>query len=148
MIKGDREPFGALALGIYDHGKLKWAGNVGTGFDRKKMDAIQARLAPLATEMCPLEPNKDLPKKGVIWTRPEVVCEVRFSNWTDDGRLRAPVFAGLRPDVDPAECVRSSPLDGLADNAPADNAPADPARVPLLDPSLKEAEVVVDSHRL
>jgi len=132
MIKGEREPFGALALGIYDHGKLKWAGNVGTGFDRKKMDAIHARLSPLAIETCPLEPEKDLPKKGVTWTRPEAVCEVRFSNWTDDGRLRAPVWIGLRPDIDPQECTRDEPSE----------------RETLLDPSKSEEILTIDRHRL
>ena len=132
MIKGEREPFGALALGIYDHGKLKWAGNVGTGFDRKKMDAIHARLAPLATETCPLEPEKDLPKKGVIWTQPEIVCEVRFSNWTDDGKLRAPVWIGLRPDIDPLECTRDVPEE----------------RKVLLDPAKSEEILTIDRHRL
>jgi bifunctional non-homologous end joining protein LigD len=132
MIKGEREPFGALALGIYDQGKLKWAGNVGTGFDRKKMDMIHARLGPLATENCPLEPEKDLPKKGVIWTRPELVCEVRFSNWTDDGKLRAPVWIGLRPDIDPQECTRDEPAE----------------RKTLLDPSKSEETLTIDDHRL
>jgi bifunctional non-homologous end joining protein LigD len=136
MIKGEREPFGALALGIYDHGKLKWAGNVGTGFDRKKMDAIHAKLAPLATEKCPLEPEKDLPKKGVIWTRPETVCEVRFSNWTDDGKLRAPVWIGLRSDIDPQECTRDQ-----SEPAPAEGKT-------LLDPSKSEETLTVDEHRL
>ena len=73
------------------------------------------KLAPLAIEKCPLEPDKNLPKPGTVtWTRPELVCEVKFTNWTDDGRLRAPVFAGLRPDIDPAECVRNAPPDGGA----------------------------------
>ena len=139
FTKGERDLFGALVLGIYDHGRLTWAGNVGTGFDRKTMQAIHDRLAPLAIAKCPLEPDKNLPKPGTVtWTKPELVCEVRFVNWTDDGRLRAPVFAGLRPDVDAAECVReTSPHSG-----------PDPVRVPLLDPSLKEAQIVVDSHRL
>ncbi len=132
LIKGEREPFGALALGIYDHGKLTWAGNVGTGFDRKKMEDIQARLAPLAIDTCPLEPQKDLPKKGVIWTRPELVCEVRFSNWTDDGRLRAPVWVGLRPDIDPLECTRDEPAE----------------RKTLLDPAKSEELLTIDRHRL
>jgi bifunctional non-homologous end joining protein LigD len=132
MIKGEREPFGALALGIYDHGKLKWAGNVGTGFDRRKMDAIHAQLAPLETTKCPLEPEKDLPKKGAIWTRPETVCEVRFSNWTDEGRLRAPVWVGLRPDIDPRECTRDQPEE----------------RKMLLDPAKAEEILTVDHHRL
>ena len=132
MIKGEREPFGALALGIYDHGKLKWAGNVGTGFDRKTMHAIYARLAPLATDKCPLEPDKDLPKKGVIWSLPELVGEVRFSNWTDDGKLRAPVWIGLRPDIDPQECTRDEPAE----------------RKTLLDPSKSEETLTIDGHRL
>jgi bifunctional non-homologous end joining protein LigD len=133
MIKGEREPFGALALGIYDHGKLRWVGNVGTGFDRKKMDVIHSILAPLATEICPLEPEKDLPKKGVIWARPEKVGEIRFSNWTDDNHLRAPVWVGLRPDIDPQECTR--------DEAPEE-------RAVLLDPSKNEEILTVDGHRL
>ncbi len=132
IIKGEREPFGALALGIYEHGKLKWAGNVGTGFDRRKMDAIHTKLAPLATAACPLEPEKDLPKKGVTWTRPELVCEVRFSNMTSDGKLRAPVWVGLRPDIDPQECTLDEPAE----------------RQMLLDPAKTEEILTVDRHRL
>jgi bifunctional non-homologous end joining protein LigD len=137
FTKGERDHFGALVLGIYDGGRLTWAGNVGTGFDRKTMQQIHERLAPLAVAKCPLEPDKNLPKPGTVtWTRPELVCEVRFVNWTDDGRLRAPVFAGLRPDVDPSECVRNS------------DAGTAPARMPLLSQDLKEAQIVVDGHRL
>ncbi len=133
--KGERELFGALVLGIYDQDELTWAGNVGTGFDRKLMQVIHDRLAPLATPKCPLKPAKELPKgDAVTWTRPELVCEVKFANWTDDGRLRAPVFLGLRPDIDPSDCVRT----------PA----AEAERAPLLDPSVAEATLVVDNHRL
>ena len=131
FTKGEREHFGALVLGIYDRGKLKWAGNVGTGFDRKKMEAIHAKLAPLATEKCPLEPDKDLPKKGVTWTRPELVCEVRFSNWTEDGRLRAPVLSACAPT-------------SIRRNAFA--TPAEPpSATPLLDPS--KSEEIADHRR-
>jgi bifunctional non-homologous end joining protein LigD len=133
MIKGEREPFGALALGIYDHGKLTWAGNVGTGFDARKMKAIHDALKPLITDKCPLEPAKDLPKKGVSWTRPELVCEIRFSNWTDDGRLRAPVWVGFRPDIDPKDCTRDQPSE---------------ERSMLLDPAKSEEILTVDHHRL
>jgi bifunctional non-homologous end joining protein LigD len=133
FTKGDRDLFGALVLGIYDRGKLVWAGNVGTGFDRKMMEAIHSRLTPLATPDCPLEPDRNLPRE-VTWTRPELVCEVKFSNWTDDGRLRAPVFLGLRPDIDPRECVRE---------------PEEPAkRTELLSKDQSEAMVTVDGHRL
>jgi len=133
FTKGERDLFGALVLGVYDRGKLVWAGNVGTGFDRKMMQAIHAKLAPLGVKRCPLEPDKNLPRE-VTWTRPEVVCEVKFSNWTDDGRLRAPVFLGLRPDIDPQECVREREA-------------ANP-RAPLLGPDSAEATLVVDGHRL
>ncbi|HLW76314.1 MAG TPA: non-homologous end-joining DNA ligase, partial [Bryobacteraceae bacterium] len=105
FTKGERDYFGALVLGIYDRGKLAWAGNVGTGFDRKLMKLVHEKLAPLEIEKCPLEYDKNLPREAT-WVRPELVCEVKFSNWTEDGRLRAPVFMGLRPDIDPAECVR------------------------------------------
>ncbi len=133
FTRGDRDIFGALVLGIYDRGKLTWAGDVGTGFDRKMMEAIHGQLAPLVTPKSPLEPNKLLPR-DITWTRPELVCEVKFSNWTEDGRLRAPVFLGVRPDIDPRECVR--------DEAPT------PERAPLLAPDSKEVTLTIDRHRL
>lgn len=136
FTKGERDYFGALVLGIYDGGRLKWAGNVGTGFDRKLMRSIYAKLAPLATPECPLEPDPNLPTKDVTWTRPELVCEVRYAQWTEDGRLRAPVFLGLRPDVDPADCVRKG-----GDPPPA-------ARPELLASSAAAAAVTIDGHRL
>jgi bifunctional non-homologous end joining protein LigD len=107
FTKGERDFFGALVLGVYDGGKLVWAGNVGTGFDHKMMKLIHSKLEPLATQKCPVEPDKNLPRE-VTWVRPELVCECKFSNWTEDGRLRAPVFMGLRPDIDPSECVREA----------------------------------------
>ncbi|HSP66184.1 MAG TPA: DNA ligase D [Bryobacteraceae bacterium] len=136
FTEGERDHFGALVLGMYDSGKLKWAGNVGTGFDRKTMKAIYDKLVPLATPRCPLEPDKNLPKKDVTWVRPELVCEVKFANWTEDGRLRAPVWMGFRPDIDPSECVRQKSGD-----APV-------KRAQLLDPSLPEANLTIDGHRL
>ncbi|HEY7334536.1 MAG TPA: DNA ligase D [Bryobacteraceae bacterium] len=139
FTEGKRDHFSALVLGIYDGGKLKWAGNVGTGFDNKTVKAIHDTLAPLATKHCPLEPSKDLPKEGsVTWVRPELVCEIKFLNWTDDGRLRAPVWGGFRPDVDPSECVRN----GGGDRAMPE------AKPPLLDPAAAEQTIAIDGHRL
>jgi len=125
VTEGERDHFGALVLGVRAGGKLKWAGNVGTGFDRKTMKMIYEKLAPLVIDKCPLEPAKNLPKKDVTWVRPELICEVEFANWTEDGRLRAPVWKGFRTDIDP---------------------PA--LRPPLLDPSLAEANLTIDGHRL
>jgi bifunctional non-homologous end joining protein LigD len=141
FTEGERDHFGALVLGIFDGGKLKWAGNVGTGFDRKTMKAIYDKLAPLATPKCPLEPDKNLPKKDVTWVRPELVCEVKFANWTEDGRLRAPVWMGFRPDIDPHDVERAEAVRQKGGDAPM-------KRAQLLDPSLPEAIVKIDGHPL
>jgi bifunctional non-homologous end joining protein LigD len=103
--QGDRDYFGALVLGTYENGKLRWVGNVGTGFDQKLLASIYARLKPLITDACPFA-ERPRPDKGMTWVRPELVCEVKFSNWTQDGRLRAPVFLGLRNDKPAAEVQR------------------------------------------
>ena len=125
FTEGERDHFGALILGVQDGDKLKWAGNVGTGFDRKTMKSIHDRLLPLVVDKCPLEPEKNLPKKDVTWVRPELVCEVQFANRTEDGKLRAPVWLGFRTDIGPLLI-----------------------RPPLLDPSLAEANLTIDGHRL
>ncbi len=152
FTKGERDYFGALVLGIYDHGKLLWAGNVGTGFDRKMMELIHSKLVPLVTSKPPLEPDKNLPRE-VTWVRPEPVCEVKFSNWTEDGRLRAPVFLGLRPDIDPTECVREQAVSQeqgeQAEHLEKREGGDDPAtKAALLDPAAAEAAPVIDGHRL
>jgi bifunctional non-homologous end joining protein LigD len=134
FTEGERDRFGALVLGIYNRGQLKWAGNVGTGFDRKMLETAYAKLAPLVTEQSPLGPEKGFPRK-VTWVRPELVCEVKYANWTEDGKLRAPVFMGLRPDIDPAECVRETGSDP-------------PSHAPLLDPAAKESTLTIDGHAL
>ena len=92
-------------LGVYDNGKLAWAGNVGTGFDQKALAFLRRELDPLTTKHSPFP---DAPKVGkdVTWVKPELVAEVKFANWTGEGRLRAPVYLGLRPDVNPRDCVR------------------------------------------
>ncbi|HXP83698.1 MAG TPA: DNA ligase D [Bryobacteraceae bacterium] len=163
FTEGERDLFGALVLGIYDGGKLKWAGNVGTGFDRKMMEAIHAKLAPLAVKECPLEPDKLLPK-AVTWTRPELVCEVKFANWTNDGRLRAPVFMGFRTDLDPSDCIRdrtasdivpSEVLEsrqggpsGGTNSETTKRTRAAPPVPPLLPADSEEVTLPIDGHRL
>ena len=92
---GERDHFGALVLGIYENRKLGWAGNVGTGFDQKTLAFLRQQLDPLITTEPPFP---DAPKVGkdVTWVKPELVAEVKFANWTHEGRLRAPVYLGLR----------------------------------------------------
>jgi len=106
FTKGEREYFGALVLGVYDGGTLRHAGQVGTGFDHKTMKAIYQRLEPLITKTCPFAAKPRIP--GVTWVRPDVLCQVRFLEWTRDGVLRAPVFVGLREDKEPLEAVRET----------------------------------------
>ena len=97
FTKGERDHFGALVLGIHDRRQAEVGRQRRHGFDRKMMKAIHDKLAPLAIDKCPLEPDKNLPKKDVTWVRPELVCEVEFANWTEDGRLRAPVLWACGP---------------------------------------------------
>ena len=107
--QGGREYFGALVLGVYDEGKLRWAGNVGTGFDRKTLAGLHARLKPLVTKKCPFA-ERPKPDRAIAWVKPELTCQVKFANWTPDNRLRAPVFLGLRNDVNPRQVVREGEL--------------------------------------
>lgn len=103
--EGSRVGIGALLLGYYEDGKLHYAGKVGTGFDRATLHELSQSLTRLEQS----EPAFDvgrLPKKGVHWVRPELVCEVGFSEWTRDGRLRHPSFLGLRADKAARDVVR------------------------------------------
>ncbi|HEY3331930.1 MAG TPA: DNA ligase D [Capsulimonadaceae bacterium] len=103
-----RSHFGALTVGLYDGGKLEFCGHVGSGFDAALLGEIHKKLDAINTDECPFatEPKTNEP---VTWVRPEVVCEVKFSNWTADGSMRHPIFLGLREDKSPKDCVREKP---------------------------------------
>jgi bifunctional non-homologous end joining protein LigD len=109
--KGSRVGFGALLLGVHDaDGNLVYAGNVGTGFDDKLLRSLHAKLAALETAKDPFhERPRDV--KG-HWVRPKLVAEVAFTEWTGDGRIRHPVFHGLRTDKDPRAITREEPAHG------------------------------------
>ncbi len=114
--QGGREHFGALVLGVHDEGSLRWVGNAGTGFDQKLLAALHARLAKLVTPNCPFG-ERPKPDRGITWVKPQLVAQVRFSNWTPEGRLRAPVFVGLRNDVAAESVAREERGDLLAASA-------------------------------
>ncbi|MFL6099197.1 MAG: non-homologous end-joining DNA ligase [Actinomycetales bacterium] len=100
---------GALLLGIPTDGGLEYVGKVGTGFTERSLRELGARLEPLRRSDTPFAtaiPRKD--SLGATWVRAEVVGEVRFSEWTRDGRLRHPAWRGLRDDKSVAEVVRES----------------------------------------
>ncbi|MBZ5583010.1 MAG: DNA ligase D [Acidobacteriia bacterium] len=153
--QGDRSYFGSLALGVYEGGRLRWVGNVGTGFDQKLLADIYRRLQPLITDKCPFA-ERPKAERGLqfTWVRPELVAEVKFANWTQDKRLRAPVFQGFRHDVNAAEVTREEPS-SVARSFPGGAAP--PGRSPaagrkprptLLPGDAKETTLEIDGHSL
>jgi DNA ligase D-like protein (predicted ligase) len=102
---GSRTDFGALLVGYYDDGRLRYAGKVGTGYTAATLRELGARLRELETSESPFVDVRPIPR-GVHWTRPELVAQIGFAEWTNDGRLRQPRFLGLRDDKRPAEVVR------------------------------------------
>jgi len=105
--KGEREHFGALLLGYYDGGKLRYAGKVGTGYTDETLETLGDRLREIEVEDPPY--NEDVHERDAHWVRPELVCEVKFTEWTDNNKLRHPSFLGLRRDKDPEEVVKEAP---------------------------------------
>jgi bifunctional non-homologous end joining protein LigD len=104
---GSRKYFGALMLGVYDKGQLRYVGHTGTGFSKALLKDIHKKLTPYLTDICPFTPTPkaDAPVK---WVKPRFVCEVAFQEWTSDGIMRAPSLLGLRDDKEPKEVVRES----------------------------------------
>ena len=104
--RGSRTDLGALLLGYYDDGKLRYAGKVGTGFTRATLHELAAQLAPLKRDGSPFA--DDVRERTATWVEPELVAQVGFSEWTRDGRLRHPRFLGLRDDKAASEVVRET----------------------------------------
>jgi bifunctional non-homologous end joining protein LigD len=107
--KGARTGLGALLLGYHEAGRFRYAGKVGTGFDQRTLADLTARLEALEVPEPPFD-GPGLPRKGVHWARPELVAQIGFSEWTEDGQLRHPRFLGLRQDKPPNEVVRERPV--------------------------------------
>jgi bifunctional non-homologous end joining protein LigD len=100
--------FGALVVGVHDVGGLRWAGNVGTGYTDAEITRLRKILKPLETDEPPFAEVPRMPRvrrSDIQWVRPELVAEVEFVEWTREGRLRAPVYFGVREDK-PASEVR------------------------------------------
>jgi bifunctional non-homologous end joining protein LigD len=103
--------FGALVVAVHEAGGLRWAGNVGTGYSDDEIERLLRLLRPLELKTTPLaeEPKMPRVRRGeVVWVEPKLVAQVEFVEWTHDGRLRAPVYLGLREDKTPEE-VRREP---------------------------------------
>lgn len=106
---GSRKYFGALVLGVFEGDELKYIGHSGGGFTEKQLKDIREKLDPLVQKECPfpVEPETNAP---VTWVKPELVCELGISGWTEDGVMRQPVFLRLRDDKAAREVMREKLL--------------------------------------
>lgn len=106
--RGGRKYLGALIVGVYDKGQLQYVGHSGGGIPDSQRKTLQAKLQKLERKTSPFttEPKPNAP---VHWVRPELVCEMSFSEWTHDGYMRHPRYEGLRPDKKPTDIHREKP---------------------------------------
>jgi bifunctional non-homologous end joining protein LigD len=141
--EGERDRFGSLVLGIYERPDAErpvYVGNVGSGFDHESLELVWKKLEPLLTSECPFGAVPSM-LRPAIWARPELVCQVKYSSWTHEQRLRAPVFLGLRNDVQPRDCL----LEGVQAGAPQAAFALPP---PLLTDTRDKVILEVDQRRL
>jgi DNA ligase D-like protein (predicted ligase) len=104
--KGSRAELGALLVGYYDGDRLRYAGKVGTGFDRETLRDLGGRLRDLKRDDPPFADPRSIKEAHVTWVAAELVAQVAFTEWTRAGRLRHPRFEGLREDKAAREVVR------------------------------------------
>jgi bifunctional non-homologous end joining protein LigD len=111
---GGRRRLGALVLAVHRGGGLVWAGNCGSGLTESEIDRLLTLLAPLERAESALAVVPRMPRvrpQDVVWVEPRLVCEVEFTEWTDEGRLRAPVYLGLREDKPASQVVVERPAE-------------------------------------
>jgi bifunctional non-homologous end joining protein LigD len=98
---------GSLLIGVNDDSGLIYAGHVGTGFNAETLRLLSARLEPLRRSSSPFDgPVPQMYARTAVWVEPRLVIDVAFDRWTQAGRMRAPVYKGLRDDIDPADVIR------------------------------------------
>ncbi|KMQ67130.1 ATP-dependent DNA ligase [Chryseobacterium sp. FH2] len=132
--RGSREGFGALILGKYIDGKLVYAGHTGTGFNKESINQLHERLKKLVIKTSPFEtvPKTNMP---VTWTKPELVCEIKYSEITKDGIFRHPVFVAIREDKNPQD-INENPKEMKAKTSQQKN----------IKSSEKEKEITLNKH--
>jgi bifunctional non-homologous end joining protein LigD len=106
--QGSRQRLGALLVGYWDNGALRYAGKVGTGFDHAMLERLGDELERRERRSPPFSAGTGLPAKA-RWAEPELVAQLAFTEWTRDGKLRHPRFQGLRTDKPAREVVREEP---------------------------------------
>jgi bifunctional non-homologous end joining protein LigD len=109
--QGSRSRFGALLVGYYEDGDLRYAGKVGTGFTQRTLEELGDELEALEQPRSPFARGSG-PPRNARWVQPRLVAQIAFGEWTRDGKLRHPRFLGLREDKPPREVVRERPSAG------------------------------------
>ena len=110
--EGSRQGFGALHLGVYEQGKLRYSGKVGTGFNDELLGSLKKRLYALKQEKPPFfNPPRGAEARRSHWIKPVLVAEIAFTEWTADGTLRHATFQGLRADKDAKDVARERAAD-------------------------------------
>jgi DNA ligase D-like protein (predicted ligase) len=103
---GSRQHFGALLLGVYSGAELIYTGKVGAGFDERTLRSLRQRFEPLIRKRSPF--STEVSERGATFIHPKLVAQIAYTEWTKDGKLRHPVFLGLRDDKDPADVTREA----------------------------------------
>jgi bifunctional non-homologous end joining protein LigD len=101
---GSRQYIGALLLGVYSRGQLRYVGKVGTGFDHKTLSSLHRKFHALIRKISPF--SSEVRERGAQFLAPKLVAQISFTEWTKDNKLRHPVYLGLRDDKIAADVVR------------------------------------------
>ncbi|WP_317173439.1 DNA ligase D [Chryseobacterium caseinilyticum] len=144
--KGSRQGFGALILGKYIDGKLIYSGHTGTGFNNELLIQIHERLKKLVVKSSPFEtvPKTNMP---VTWTKPELVCEIKFSEITKDGMFRHPVFVAIREDKEAKE-ISNSVKKSVQKTSKSKTMTTKKSTENTEDASEKDSEITLNRHKI
>jgi bifunctional non-homologous end joining protein LigD len=141
---GGPNRIGALDLASWSDNELLVRGKVGSGLDDRTMDALLERLRPLAVKSCAARGALEPAPKGRTFVRPELVVSVHYGGWTDEGRLRHPVFRGVRQDVALEDCKAAPPVDL---DEPASGEPAQPPPEPRIEEARPASRIQVSNPK-
>lgn len=152
--EGTAKPFSALVLAVYDHGELRYAGKVGTGFSVGLQKEMMAQFKPLITDQSPfeIEPDVDKPSRfrpkrmgaKPTWLKPELVCEVNYAEVTTEGVFRQASFKGMRVDKKATEVVLETPVNTNRIVEEADAEPTDVHHEIIVPPKSQERRTLLN----
>jgi bifunctional non-homologous end joining protein LigD len=149
--RNTRSRFGALLLGVYDDDRpgrpLVYVGHTGTGFDQKELERVYRLLKTREVDRTPFA-DRIKTNEPAHWVRPELVAQVRFTEWTDDHKLRHPVYLGLRDDKPAAEVTKSTVRGPETRNSPAQAARAHARAGPVRAASIARVTPVKKAKRV